>query len=303
MPVTLVLGGSGMLGQALLTQGRERGRDLIGVSRSGPGTICDLTDPAALRALFEKSAPATVVNAAALTDLGLCEGDPALAYAVNGRAVAHLAEFCRGCGARLVQISTDHYFTGDGRALHDERSPVRLVNEYARSKFAGEAFAMTLSDALVIRTNITGLRGWAGRPTFAEWLLEAILTRAPITLFEDYFTSTLDTRSFANACWQLIDDGAAGLLNVASSEAASKREFATAMAAALGRALGPIQAGSVLNLTPPRAESLGLSVAAAERRLGYRLPGLGEVVRNLAADYGTARAQASAVFAMEEERS
>jgi len=294
--LTLILGASGMLGQALMTEGGRQGHTVLGASRSGPGTICDVTDAAALSALIETTSPGTVVNAAALTDLVQCERDPGLAYAVNGRTVALLAELCRGRGVRLVQISTDQYFTGDGRELHDERSQVRLLNDYARSKFAGESFAMTLPDALVLRTNITGLRGWAGRPTFAEWLIEAILNETPITLFEDYITSTLDTRSFAKACWQLIDDRVVGLFNVASSQPASKLEFAGALAQALGRPLGPMRTGSVSTLTPRRAESVALSVAAAERQLGYRLPGLDAVVRNLVSDYRAPAAVSQAVF-------
>lgn len=283
----LILGGTGMLGQALLREARGRGLTALGAAREGADLSCDLTDPAALERLFEAYGPKTVINAAALTDLNRCEAEPGAAYAVNGRAAGVTAELCRRAGARLVQVSTDHYFTGDGRALHDERSPVRLLNEYARSKYVGEALASTLPGSLVLRTNIAGWRGWAGRPTFVEWLFAAVEQDAALTLFDDYFTSTLDCASFARACLDLLDAGASGLLNLASSEASSKLEFAEALARRLGKVLTRCTAGSVRELTPRRAESLGLDVRAAENILGYRFPGLDQVIDALVTEKQT----------------
>ncbi len=63
-----------------------------------------------------------------------------------------------------MQISTDHYFCGQGDLKHDESAPVTLLNEYARTKYAGEAFALTNPEACVIRTNVVGFRGWEVRP-------------------------------------------------------------------------------------------------------------------------------------------
>ncbi len=274
----LVLGATGMLGQAMLAEAATRGQRAIGAARRGTDITCDLADASALEALFAAAEPAIVVNCAALTDLARCEADPAAAFAVNARPLALLAECCRAHSARLIQVSTDHFFTGDGRTAHDEAAPPRLVNDYASSKFAGEAFALSLPDALVLRTNITGLRGWADRPTFAEWLMSAIERDEALTLFDDYFTSTLDSRSFARACFDLLQGRASGLLNLASSQIASKLEFALALAARMDRKLSRAQAGSVRGLFPRRAESAGLDVRRAETILGRRLPDLSEVV-------------------------
>jgi dTDP-4-dehydrorhamnose reductase len=274
----LVLGATGMLGQAMLAEAAARGRTAIGAARRGAARTCDLADAAAVSELFAAVEPSIVVNCAALTDLTRCEAEPAAAFAANARSVALVAEACRVHSARFAQISTDHFFTGDGRAAHDEVSPPALVNEYARSKYAGEAFALTVPGALVLRTNITGRRGWADKPTFAEWLIGALEREEPLTLFEDYFTSTLDSRAFARACFDLLEGRAKGLLNLASSQIASKLEFATALAARMAVPLAGARAGSVRGLTPRRAESAGLDVRRAEALLGRRLPDLDQVV-------------------------
>jgi len=281
----LVFGARGMLGQSLLAEAKSRGLTVAGAARSGSDFSCDLTDAGAVSALMAQLRPAAVINAAALTDLAACEADPQASHAVNALAVRHLADACRGQGSRLVQISTDHYFSGDGFALHDEHAPVQLLNEYARSKFAGEQFAQDLPDALILRTNITGFRGWPGKPTFCEWVFQVVGDDSEVTLFEDFITSTMSAGRMAAATLTLLDKKVGGLLNVASRQPASKKQFVEALARRMGRPLSRCHAGSVQGLKPPRAESLGLDVSAAEAILGYRLPSLDEVIDSLVSEH------------------
>lgn len=156
-----------------------------------------------------------------------------------------------------------------------------LVNEYARTKFAGEAFAARAPGALVVRTNIAGLRGWAGEPTFAEWAFDALTRRKPLELFYDFHTSTIDTTSFSTALFDLVEAGATGTINLAARTVTSKRDFMRRLAAALGITLDWDHGTSVRRLPTPRAESLGLDVSKAERVLGRLLPDTDEVCRNL----------------------
>lgn len=281
----LVFGASGMLGLQLLRELRARGHRVEGASRHGPDHVVDVCSGEETASLIRRAAPAVVWNAAAIVNLALCERDPAAAYAVNARAVCVMAQACRETGARFVQVSTDHYYVGHGALRHDEQAEVNLVNEYARTKFAGEAFALTNRDALVLRTNITGFRGAASQPTFAEWGFYSVLGDRPVTLFDDMHASTLDARSFCKAACDLLESGATGIVNVASGDVATKKVFIETLAQRLGRTLSKASAGSVRGLEPQRADSLGLDVCRAETLLGYRLPGLTAVVDALIAEY------------------
>jgi dTDP-4-dehydrorhamnose reductase len=277
----LVLGSTGLLGQALMAEARSRGVEAVGAARSGADHEVDVGDAGALVALADETAPSAIVNCAAIVDLAACEAEPGEAYAVNARPAGVLAEWVREHGGGLVQVSTDHYWTGDGAEKHDESAPVRLINEYARTKFAGERLALTAPDALVVRTNVVGRRGWEARPTFAEWALEALESRRPMTLFEDFFTSSLDSGSCAAAVLDLLEVGAAGVVNVASSQVASKKGFVEALARAMGVGEPDATPGSVKGMSPPRAESLGLDVSRAQAQLGRPLPTLDETVNAL----------------------
>lgn len=280
--VLLVFGATGLLGQAIRAEAVRRRIRAFGVARANADHVIDLSRIDSLAPLFGQLRPQIVINAAAQTSLDACESDPGESYRINARAVALIADQCRAVDTPFVQISTDHFFSGGGDRRHGEMDPVVLVNEYARSKYAGEAFALAYPRSLVLRTNIAGFRGWTARPTFAEWLLDSLAKRKPLRLFDDFHTSTIDVPAFSRALFDLLEKGATGLVNLASRSVSSKRQFAHALARSIGVDLDWDEPASLRELKTPRAESLGLDVTIAERLLGYRLPTLEEVCRSLA---------------------
>lgn len=277
----LLIGSSGMLGQALRAEMRSRGAEVVGLDRAGAEISADICKDDDLAQAIRDTAPAAVINCAAIVDLGLCESDPLLAYQINARAVGVMAEKCHASDIPFVHVSTDHYFSGDGDRLHREDAQVIFLNEYARTKFAGEGFALAFPDSLVLRTNIVGFRGH-GKPTFAEWAFDAVERDAPMVLFEDSYVSCIDVGSFSTAIADLLAKRAAGLYNLANREVFSKKDFIEAIASRLGRRLSKAETGSVASLGVRRADSCGLDVSRAESILGRPLPGLAEVVDRLA---------------------
>ncbi len=286
----LVFGATGTLGQALMAEGRALGHDILASARRDAPLPCDITDARALGTLWRSVEPDAVINAAALTDVAAAERHPETAYAVNAHAVATMARLAREDGTLLVQVSTDQFYDGEGMRPHAETEPVRPRTVYAESKLAGEALAATTPHHLILRTNFTGLRGWPDRPSFAEWCFDVILNDRPATLFTDYFTSTLDSASLAQAIFDLIERRGRGLLNLAAAQVFSKADFVEALAHGLGKDLPHVTHGSVARLDPPRADSLGLDVTRAERLLPRPLPRLADVAHALVRAHNSALA-------------
>ncbi len=277
----LVFGATGTLGRAIMADGQAQGLEMIGAARRNTTHVCDLTDPASITRVWNAVQPHVAINAAALVDIDACEADPGLAHAVNAHAPGIMAKLARETDTLLVQISTDQFYTGDGMRPHAEDEPVTPVNAYAMSKRAGEILACTAPDHLVIRTNFTGFRGWQNRPTFAEWCVDAIVNDRHVTLFTDYFTSTIDAITLSEAMIDLIDVGARGIVNVASREVFSKADFVQALGVRFGKILPHARLGSVRSLDSLRADSLGLDVSRAEELLGRPLPALADVAHAL----------------------
>jgi dTDP-4-dehydrorhamnose reductase len=272
MRPVLVFGATGLLGKAICKELRARERPMLGAARSAADISVDIADASSVKALIVEVKPSAIINAAALVSLSACERDPDAAWAINADAVAAMSQAAELVECALVQISTDHFFTGDGRTRHDERAPVTLLNEYARSKFGGEEACRGYADALIVRTNFTGFRGDPRGQTFFEWALKALDAADPVTGFDDYFTSTLDASSCARALCDLLDRGVRGLVNVGASDVVSKYDYLRCLAEELGRDAEIVRAGSVRGLMPIRAESLGLDCTRAQAILDWTLP-------------------------------
>ncbi len=264
----LVLGSTGMLGSVVMATATERGLEVRGVA----SREVNFEEPHRLEDYVRTLKPGLIINCAGLVDLVRCETDPCEAYVINAQVVGRLV----AVGVRLIQVSTDHYWAGDLRHKHAEYALPRLLNEYARTKYAGEKFALTNSRNLVVRTNIVGYRN-------TGWMVNRILADQQVTLFEDFYTSPIDVWSFAAA---LLDLPATtcGVLNVAGSDVVSKKEFGLLIGAAMNKKVIS-KRGSVTSLTPKRADSLGLDSSRAEKLLGRSLPTAKGVANVLAARY------------------
>ncbi len=98
--------------------------------------------------------PETIVNAAAFTAVDRAEQEPSKAWTINAEAPAQIARAATALGARLIHVSTDYVFGGDGSAALRTDDATQPINVYGRSKLAGELAVSTLcSTAWVLRTS------------------------------------------------------------------------------------------------------------------------------------------------------
>jgi dTDP-4-dehydrorhamnose reductase len=137
----LVTGAGGMLGRDVVAVLRADGAEVTAAGRAE----LDVTDAAAVSAAV--TGHDVVVNCAAWTAVDDAETHEGAAFTVNATAPAHLASACAVAGARLVQISTDYVFSGDGSggggaalqpAPYPETAPLDPRSAYGRTKAAGE---------------------------------------------------------------------------------------------------------------------------------------------------------------------
>lgn len=277
--MVVITGVTGMLGQALKKEAEGRGVDVKGIARKDAGINIDITDESLLAEVFSKYKPGVFINTAAITSIEACENDPCLAYLTNTRPLAFMADLCRKYGTYLIQISTDHFYAGDGAKKHSESDPVTLVNEYARGKYLAEQAALTNIDACVIRTNIVGFRN-RGKPSFAEWIVSSLKNGDEINAFDDAYVSSIDVYFLSKVIFDLINLKPAGIYNIASCEAVSKKDFIMKFAEkmALEAKIKPCSVHSLSGVR--RGDGLALDVSKIEELL-YKMPGMEDVINRL----------------------
>ena len=99
---------------------------------------CDFTNKDMLVNSVREVQPDIIVNAAAYTAVDKAEEDVATAQLINTGAPAILADEAKSLGALLVDYSTDYVFDGTKQEPYVETDEINPLNEYGRSKLAGQ---------------------------------------------------------------------------------------------------------------------------------------------------------------------
>lgn len=281
----LLLGSNGMLGQAIYKKISSLGIEIYSAARDNADYCLDLTNDIKLEKCICELCPDIVINTVAIVDLGFCETHPGQAYMINTRIPGILTELCRKHSSYLVQISTDHYYCGDGTKKHRESDPVVLLNEYARTKYLGEQLVLTYKESLVLRTNIVGFRG-SKKPTLVEWAISELDKKSKLNLFIDFYTSSMHTEDFANILVDVLKKRPKGVFNLASSEVRNKRDFIVGLSNILFNREPEYTETSIKTITGAiRAESLGLDTSKIEGLLGYKMPTFIDTMESIKRDY------------------
>lgn len=197
-PRVLVLGSEGMLGTKVIAR-RPTGVEILGADREQ----LDIRDPSAVSAYVEEHRPGTIVNCAAYTNVDGCEEEVELSHAVNGAGAGHLADAARATGARLLHISTDYVFDGRGGAPYAESAPTNPINEYGRSKLAGEEAILARAPELAWILRTSWLYG-AGGPHFPATIARLAGEREELSVVDDQHGRPTWTTDLADAIWRTV---------------------------------------------------------------------------------------------------
>ena len=167
-----------------------------------PRAELDLARPGQVARVVRELAPQLIVNAAAYTAVDAAEEAAEQAFAVNAEGVAELARAARGCGARLLHLSTDFVFDGAATQPYQPGDPVAPISAYGRSKLAGEGRLLTELEegATVVRT--AWLFSSRGR-NFVTTMLRLMAEREQLSVVDDQRGSPTWAGGLARVLWQL----------------------------------------------------------------------------------------------------
>ena len=136
-----VTGVGGQLGSDVLKELRRRGHEAVGADIVGSTDVqLDITDKAAVGRILQEVSPDAVIHCAAWTAVDAAEDaeNKDKVYAVNVTGTKNLAEACQTLGCKMMYISTDYVFNGQGEtpwtADCKEFSP---LNYYGQTKLWG----------------------------------------------------------------------------------------------------------------------------------------------------------------------
>lgn len=238
----LVLGASGMLGNALLRYFSAHSRHQVFGSVRSEGARALL--PAALREkiivgtdvenmdslirLLNTVRPTVVINCIGVVkQLGEAK-DPLVAVPLNTLLPHRLARLAETVGARLIHMSTDCVFSGT-RGGYLESDFADADDLYGRSKLLGE---VAYPNAITLRTSIIGIE-LAGARSLVSWFLAQT---GPVRGFTKAIFSGLPTNEIARIIDKhVLDDAAMSGLYHVSADPIDKHSLLSMVAKAYGK--------------------------------------------------------------------
>ncbi len=264
-----VTGAAGQLGHDVMNELYKRGHEGIGsdlkpeyagVQDGSPVTrmpyvSLDITDEEAVHRVIRELAPDAIVHCAAWTAVDAAE-DPVnipKVRRINATATTFIAEAAKEADAKMIYLSTDYVFDGQGTKPWDpDCRDYAPLNVYGRSKLAGElAVSSTLEKYFIVR--IAWVFGLSGQ-NFIKTMLRLSETHDTLRVVMDQVGTPTYTYDLARLLVDMLESDKYGYYH-ATNEGGyiSWYDFACEIFR---------QAGRDVTVIPVTTEEYGKSVAA-----------------------------------------
>lgn len=249
----LVTGAKGQLGRDLMNELTRQGLEGIGVDIEE----MDITDPDKCRSVIGQANVDAVIHCAAYTAVDAAEDQKELCQKINGQGTRNVAEACSRAGVKLMYISTDYVFDGQGTRPwepDDERAP---LNVYGQTKYEGELAIEELMDEYFI-VRIAWVFGAAGK-NFIKTMLRLGKEKGAVSVVNDQIGSPTYTYDLARLLVDMIQTERYGRYHATNEGECSWYEFACEIFR---------QAGLAVQVTPVTSEAFA---AKAKRPANSRM--------------------------------
>ena len=215
-----VTGVKGQLGHDVVDELEKRGHEAIGVDIDE----MDITDAESVNRVIREAAPEAVIHCAAYTAVDAAEDNLELCRRVNAYGTENIAKVCRELDIKMMYISTDYVFDGQGTRPwepDDERHP---LNVYGQTKYEGELAVEELVKKFFI-VRIAWVFGVNGK-NFIKTMLRIGKERGAATVVDDQIGSPTYTYDLARLLVDMIQTEKYGRYHATNEGLCSWYEFA-----------------------------------------------------------------------------
>lgn len=229
----LITGASGQLGTEIQRQLKNGGSALGPVpERLKNATVIatdvnelDITDRDATIAFVRRHQPDTIISCAAFTNVDGCETNPEAAFKVNAIGASNLAQAAERINARLIHVSTDYVFRGEGSKPLDESERVDPKSVYGKTKALGEEYVKNFCHRyFIVRT--AWLYGYAGK-NFVKTIVNAGKKFGKLEVVNDQLGNPTNAEDLAHHILQLAVSHDYGVYHCTGEGICSWYEFAS----------------------------------------------------------------------------
>lgn len=278
----LITGANGLLGQKLVALFANTDTQILATARSEAKfdlaenltfELLDITDAKACREIVQLFMPDAIINAAAMTQVDLCEDEQERCDEVNIRGVENLIQVIGNKQIHLLHISTDFIYQGDEYEYFED-SPAKPLSYYGKSKWKSEQlFQKANFPYTIFRTVLVyGVLDDLSRSNIVLWAKSSLERGEEISVVDDQYRCPTLAEDLALACKQAIEHKSLGVYHVSGKDFLSILELVFEIADFWGldkSLINPIKTSS-LNQKAKRPERTKLNIAKAKKEFNYQ---------------------------------
>lgn len=219
----LVTGVGGQLGFDVVRELTERGIEAVGVDIRE----MDITDAESVSRVIRAAAPDAVIHCAAYTAVDAAEENEALCRKVNAEGTRNIAQVCRELDIRLLYISTDYVFGGQGERPWEPEDAREPKSVYGQTKYEGELAVQELLEKYFI-VRIAWVFGINGK-NFVKTMINLSKTHDTLRVVNDQFGSPTYTYDLSKLLVDMIQTEKYGIYHATNEGVCSWYDFACAI--------------------------------------------------------------------------
>lgn len=216
----LVTGKTGQLGHDVLLELERRGHEAVGTGSAD----MDITDESAVSLVLHKYQPEAVIHCAAYTAVDAAEDDEERCQSVNVDGTVNIARICREIGAKMLYLSTEYVFSGEGERPWEPEDKTAPLNVYGRTKYEGELAVKQYLDRFFI-VRISWIYGINGK-NFVKTMRRLGEEKGSVSVVNDQVGSPTYTRDLAVLLVDMIESEKFGVYHASNEGTCSWYEFA-----------------------------------------------------------------------------
>lgn len=229
----------------------------------------DLKQPEAVKHALAEIAPDAVIHAAATADIDLCERNPDVARTLNVTLTQAVADSCSRGGSQLIYVSTDNVFDGE-RGNYTEADQPSPINEYARTKAAGEAIVAAVPGSTIARIALVmGFGPLGGGNSFLERTIPMLRAGQTINVPPEEIRTPIDVLTLGRALLELAEGSVQGVIHLAGNDALDRVSLTRRIAERFGYSPGLVRPRPPDQIAgrAPRPRDVSMSNAKARQVL------------------------------------
>ena len=224
----LVTGINGQLGHDVMGELKKRGHEAVGVDIGE----MDITDAGCVKRVMTQTAPEAVIHCSAYTAVDRAEEEVELCRRVNAEGTKNVAEVCAGLDCKLLYLSTDYIFSGEGERPWEPGDEPDPLNVYGLTKFEGEQEIKSRMDKYFI-VRISWVFGVNGN-NFIKTMLRLGRENGAVRVVDDQIGSPTYTYDLAVLLVDMIETEKYGEYHASNEGICSWYAFAKEIFAAAG---------------------------------------------------------------------